>query len=197
VSIGYSRKCDKGKVPIDQDENHNDHFTRFQKILIILRDPYASVWAEYQREISGMHQIGIDRNSFNRTAWEESLYSFTIPAFIKQQIVVDDIIKTFDNNSFHIVRFEDLMHKNISDRIKLMADVVSFMGYEASHEKLNCSFILADNPTSHRHINKAMVTIADAYSDAMVNCRIWRMIIKETAMMDYGYKPWNNAVCPP
>ena len=46
----------------------------FRRFLIIVRDPYQSIWAEYQRSHTpkGYHNTGILLNEFNQLKWDES-----------------------------------------------------------------------------------------------------------------------------
>ena len=42
---------------------------KFEKAVLLLRDPYNSIWSEFQRRMSGSHVGGISRDTFDVMLW--------------------------------------------------------------------------------------------------------------------------------
>ena len=51
-------KCKRGNVK------------RFKKAVLLIRDPYDSIWSEYQRRITQSHVSGIPLDYFDWIRWQ-------------------------------------------------------------------------------------------------------------------------------
>ncbi len=48
-----NNKCNRGGVK------------RFQRAILVIRDPFDSIWSEFQRRISQSHVAGVRKDTFN------------------------------------------------------------------------------------------------------------------------------------
>lgn len=169
------KKCKKGLV-------HS-----FKRILILLRDPYASIWSEYQRResMAGEHNTGISKNTFNVKSWELELMNNFVPEFKSlYENVFEKIISSFDSKNYLVTTYESL---RLPDRVEVIRNITTFMGYNATQDRLDCSFEMADNPLAHRSINMStMVKIDQAYASEKVVCAMWKILSNGTSLHQYG-----------
>ena len=89
------------------------------------------------------------------------------------------------------VKYEDL--KNKARRVHTLSQLSSFLGINATAEKLECAFVLAENPRAHRSVegNKYM-TKGVAYTKTLA-CRMWQKYGNFASRM--GYSSWSNYTC--
>jgi hypothetical protein len=182
--IGYDAKCLRGKA------------NRFEKFLVIIRDPYRALWSEYQRRVTlGAHNEGIEQSKFNQSAWEEDLLEKSALEYAVQWPRIYKEIFRDTTRSFIIVQYEHLANPNT--RIATLKKLVDFLQLGViSEDRLKCAFFLAENPIVKRSVDaKAMVTIDQAYQSKEVVCTVWKIMLNMTDLISYGYTPWKNTTC--
>lgn len=120
-----------------------------KRMIVLVRNPYDSLWSYYQLLNSLNHAGYLTTETFDAANW---LYmSPIIAGFWDSQFhrIVKPIFETFPAADLHIVKYEDLMNTTI--RATALQDLMSFMQYTVDPEKIECAFLLADKPLVHRN----------------------------------------------
>jgi hypothetical protein len=59
-----------GHFNSDDNKCKRGNVARFERVLILLRDPFDSIWSEYQRRVSHSHVDGIPKKGFDWHRWQ-------------------------------------------------------------------------------------------------------------------------------
>jgi hypothetical protein len=136
----YQRdKCKKGLV------------REMKRMIILTRNPYDSLWSQYQLLNSLSHSEYLTTETFDHNTW---LYMAPILAEqMNRELyrVVKPILDTFPVEDLTVVRYEDLADPQ--KRKEALRKVLRFMQYDVADERLDCAFLLADKPFVHRNAN--------------------------------------------
>ena len=175
-----ARKCQRGGID------------KIRRAILLIRDPFDSIWSEFQRRITQSHVGGIQKSNFNWPRWQANAASLSHQYNIMWAIHHTGIEKHFSKENILYIKYEDL--KNKSTRVDTMQRVVDFLGIASpSREQLECSFLLADNRETHRLVDKSMVmSKMEAYTIPLV-CRMWALFGKYA--VKHGYGVYNNIDC--
>jgi hypothetical protein len=137
-SHNYQRdKCKRGLI------------REMKRFVVLLRNPYDSLWSYYQLLSSLTHSDYLTTETFDASTW---LYMAPIMAqHMDAELyrIVKPIIDTYPPEDLILVRYEDLMHPE--KRINALRSVIQFMKYDITEERLQCAFLLADKPFVHRN----------------------------------------------
>jgi len=99
-------------VPIPNCIKHNINY--FNRALLLIRNPFDSIWSEYQRSLFSDHIGIINRNVFNRKHWEQTAMSLAKSYTIMNKNDYFKLEQKFILNTEYIYgRYEDLMNENI------------------------------------------------------------------------------------
>ena len=169
----------------------------FERFVIITRDPFHTLWADYQlgKTSTHEHNKGILKSKFD-------LIDFTKHVTFNTKVLAEtfdtlyvQIMKTFPQlgNDYIIIRYEDLI--NPITRYDQIRMILSFIPYSIDEERLDCAFALSDDPSTHRHIDDRMMTIDEAYASDELVCKIWNILLAKINVTNYGYKPWRDIKC--
>lgn len=181
--------------------------TRFHKFLLLIRDPFDSIWSEFQRRITGGSHSGRvlrDRAGRYLTAWKRV-----------SKNLAGDYVDMWENNylpllrdpTVHtlITRYEDL--KNIHKRMKELNRIVQFINAPKIMKegrmvdididtRVCCAFKLAESGQVHRpgsqHARR-YVTKEDVYTDQYV-CMLWKNYLGKYSSHG-GYAVYRNIAC--
>jgi hypothetical protein len=178
---------------------HSDHMkckrgglTKFDKAILLVRDPFDSIWSEYQRRITQSHVKGIPMSYFDWTRWQANAANMANTYYRMWHEHYTLIEKSLRPQDVLYLKYEDL--KNKDTRVNTLHRVAKFLGVEASAEQLYCSFILAENPGAHRRIDTTMATKDYAYSRPLV-CRMWALFGSYASRVGYKRRgDWKD--CP-
>lgn len=168
-------KCNKGKVG------------KFQKAVLLIRDPFDSIWSEYQRRLTQSHVSGIPTSYFDWFRWQANAANMAYRYWEMWKLHYTAIETQLPRENVLYIKYEDL--KNKEKRVNALYDVANFLGIDASAEQLNCAFILAENPGAHRKLDEDSMTKQVAYTKP-VACRMWNLYGNFANRV--GYKIWNN-----
>lgn len=58
-----------GKLKSDFNKCARGHVNRFDKVVLLIRDPFDSIWSEYQRRVSSNHVGTISKVEFDWVRW--------------------------------------------------------------------------------------------------------------------------------
>jgi len=179
-------------VPIPNCIKHNVNY--FNRALLLIRNPFDSIWSEYQRSLFSDHIGIINRNVFNRKHWEQTAMSLAKSYTIMNKNDYFQLEQKFILNTEYIyVRYEDLMNENI--RYQELKKIILFLNYTISDDRLYCAFILADQSQTHRSLNRSLssiITKDEAYSDELI-CSMWKLMGR--VAMQYNYGCYRNLNC--
>lgn len=175
-----NNKCNKGNV------------RRFERVIIVLRDPFDSIWSEFQRRITQSHVSGIRQDRFNWPRWQANAASLSHAYFDMWEIEHMGIERQLKPQDILYIRYEDLRNKKT--RVEAMRKIAVFLRFPADvpDERLECAFVLADNRQAHRSVDESMMTKDLAYRPEIA-CRMWSLFGNYAAK--HNYKPWNNYDC--
>ena len=175
-----TRVCKRGMV----------HY--FEKAVVLVRDPFKSLWSEFQRMFSRKHAGVITRETFDREKWEEvavNLAHYYHLMFTQEIYPMKKGMKA--NETLLIIHYEDLV--DFSQREEVLSKLLVFMGHPVLSSRVNCSFLLADRSDVHRApLNHTHITIEEAYSPSLV-CLLW--YIFGTHASTLGYTVFRQTDC--
>jgi len=178
---------------------------KFKRAIFLIRNPYDSIWAEFQRQNSaGSHVKGIPKDVFPWQLWQATAASLAHDYLDMWQIHYAAMMNEWPLEDTLIVKFEDLRNKQT--RIKTLEKMVHFLHLDdhrprLRHEhqnvtttRLECAFLLAENPDIHRHISSKdkYVSKDEAYFEELA-CRMWQTFGNYATI--HGYKVWNDLDC--
>ena len=169
--------------------------TRFERAILLIRNPYDAIWADYQLGFSHSHSGRISIASFNWQHW----LRFSMH---------------FKPTDYMFLKYEQL--QNTATRRAELRRVVNFIGSEpnkrrsgepfnssvmVTDEQLECAFVLADNNSTHRNMapsaegrEAAVMTKERAYTKPLVCC-MWAMFGAIASKV--GYTSYRNVDCEP
>jgi len=131
-------KCTKGKV------------LTFKRAVLLIRNPFDSIWSEFQRRVSKSHVGGIDTKAFDWSQWQA--HAASLASDYKQMWTVQytgiEHPSGYAKEDIIYIKYEDL--KNETTRVQEMQKLADFLGILVTPEQLACSFVLASRNTTHR-----------------------------------------------
>jgi hypothetical protein len=181
-------KCKLGGVP-----------ECFDRALIVIRDPFHSIWSEYNRQFAtghrGDHDKGILLSSFRPDTAKKVYAERLVNSFVSQWKLLENVIANFPSGSFAVIKYENLINPAV--RTAELQKAVNFLGVTGiPTQRIECAFNLSESPKVHRSIDgEKMVTIDIAYESPITVCSMWRVLSTRTSIAGYGYTPWNNTDC--
>lgn len=63
------RELNSGSFRSDDQKCEQSGIRKFNRAVLLLRNPYDAIWSEYQRLLSGSHVNGIKAESFDWNRW--------------------------------------------------------------------------------------------------------------------------------
>jgi len=199
----FRRRCHRGLI------------YGFERILLVTRDPWKSMWAEYSRRISSMiisnnnnnskillnHNKSITIDIYNHKVWLQQAMMQVLgeKEFWNHQFI--DINDSFTSKHLAIFRYEDLLDNN--KRINTLRNIIKFINpnnddnNNIDENRLQCAFQLSNNPIIHRKKDANAITIDYGYSDERLVCQLWNELknINAYNILGYNLTIWNNTNC--
>jgi hypothetical protein len=173
------RKCADGDL---------HQFTRF---VFLVRDPYAAIFAEVNRELTSSHSSAITVEDFLKKNWHQLIvqeavdYQRSWNNFLSG-IVKSNIAGKNGNQNMHIVRYEQLIDpvNRYVELYKATRFVNSLRSAsngggdfrEPSLERLECAFSMSDVSTVHRTKSAESMTAARLYRNKTLVDELWEYI---------------------
>ena len=195
----FRRRCHKGLI------------YGFEKIVFVTRDPWKSIWAEYSRRISSFKISSMDNKTYNAHNTTVTYENFNQKVWLQQALMqvlgerefwnkqFNEMNDSFTSKNMAIFRYEDLVDEN--KRIITLQDMIKFIDANddgiIDESRLQCAFLLSNNPIIHRKKDPNAVSIDFAYSDQRLVCQIWNELknINAYKLLGYELKIWNNTNC--
>ena len=192
---------------------------RFDAAIIVVRDPYRSIWAEYKRYVNWKEVVAGQAPASPSGACREALRA--------QPLHSGGLLKTCFNEShfhhhaqhlarawkhtwFHYNRFRAMPNARLLQltyeelleprrRAAVLRSVLEFLGlgWRLSDDAIACASALAEHPYTHRDHRTEQggphMSILDAYANRSLVCLMWHMFKRKAAKA--GYAPFNRARC--
>ena len=150
------------------------------KRIILVRDPYAAIWAFYQLEQSGSHVGFIQDSDFNQEHWEAWALQRAKQFHLAVQNDFLPFLRDHADDAL-LIKFEDLVLSSKSAENKLRS-LVAFLGEEVTHEVRMYSNAAIRRPSPPP---AAAVTKAAAYSKELVD-EMWAMLGASAERLGYS-----------
>lgn len=169
------KKCIRGGV-------HT--FTRF---IILTRNPYESIFADFQRHISGSHagtmnDSYIDPASPLHKEWLARAMRASSDLKDGMEDLLDYIVKRY--STLH-TRYDRLLNKET--RTAELQRMLTYLNYSTSADRISCAFALADTPRIKR---TKKLDIERAYTGVKSSlvCDMWPYL--RTYASNFSYPMW-------
>lgn len=173
-------KCKKGEVK------------RFERSILLIRNPFDSIWSEYQRRVSRSHVDGIPKLDFNWHRWQANAAAMSHSYKNTWAIEHAGIERSYKKEDYIYLKYEDLKDKN--RRVETLRQIVNFLRYKnIDDERLECAFLLAESRSAHRSVDKSLVMTKDVAYIPEIACRMWTTFGEFAGK--HGYYPWSNYTC--
>ena len=172
---------------------------RFKKVIVLLRDPFDSIWSEYQRRLTGgkhNRRIPRDKNGKYLIAWRR-LSNYLAAEY--EDMWNHNYIPLMQDTSVQtiFVHYEDL--KNASIRIQELQRMIEFIGLSVHRDKVStfcCAFLSAESALVHRpnpsHSNM-FVTKEEVYTKEIV-CHMWKNYLEKYSSIG-NFRIYKNYTC--
>lgn len=175
-----ANKCKRGGVD------------KIRRAILLIRDPYDSIWSEFQRRITQSHVGGVLKANFNWPRWQANAAALSHAYNLMWAVHHAGIEKHFAEKDILYLKYEDL--KNKATRVDTLMKVAKFLAIShPTREQLECAFALADNRETHRIVDKTLTMSKDEAYTHPLACRMWALFGKHAAK--HGYKVWRNYDC--
>jgi len=180
-----------GKFNSDHGKCKKGGVKRFDRAVLLIRNPFDSIWSEYQRRITQSHVEGVRRKNFDWSRWQANAAAMSNSYHQMWSVQYAGIEASFKKENILYIRYEDLKEK--STRVSTLAKVAKFLHVDANDEKLECAFLLSESTKAHRSINPALeMTKEVAFTKELV-CRMWALF--GTYASRHNYSVWGGYNC--
>jgi hypothetical protein len=169
----------------------------FQQAILLIRDPYDAIFAEFVRRSVESHVASLPREKFNHRSWVE-LGSFLAHEYFQMfHTHYKQLMQVFGSDNYIYIRYEDL--KNSTQQVDLLRKIVRFLKFNVSEDRITCAMHLSDNKNVHRTPSSNNLVKEDVYDDKVV-CEMWSIF--GIYAKEFGYRPHfgyscNNTVLDP
>jgi hypothetical protein len=165
---------------------------RIRRAILLVRDPFDSIWSEYQRRITQSHVGGVLKANFDWPRWQANAAALSHQYHLMWAVHHAGIEKHFAPKDILYLKYEDL--KNRATRVATLQRVADFLGISTpTEERLECAFALADNRETHRKVDASLTMTKEEAYTAPLACRMWALFGAHAAK--HGYKMWRDMDC--
>lgn len=164
--------------------------------VVLLRDPFASIWSNYNIHKTRTHSKPVPMTLFNKERNSYWPFFANRTACYYAKIWVKHYYKIAAQQKHLFIRYEDLLDS--STKYRVLGELVDFLGFSTSEDRIKCAFVLSVKDSIYRKsksnlIQEAHATIKDGFENTEFACNIWRPIMP--FVRKYNYLPYNNASC--
>ena len=172
-------KCNKGNVGA------------FKRAVLLIRNPFDSIWSEYQRRVTQSHVDGIRKVGFDWPRWQANAASMSTSYKNMWRYHYLGIEEAYKPQDVLYVRYEDLKDK--AKRVAALRTISEFLHIDASDERLECAFVLAESEKAHRNVDPSVAMTKDVAFTKELACRMWRAFGQFASK--HNYTSWNGFDC--
>ena len=176
------KKCSKGMVYY------------FKRVLLLVRDPFDSILADYQRHATGRHtgRLSMAYLRANHSEWVAMSTNQSLHYRDKMDDLVGLLSKHYSPGDFSTVRYEELVG-DPDGRLRALQRVMVFLNYTVPAPRLRCAFVLSDN-SRIRRTGRAF-NASFAYRDDQHFCALQRNLRTFLGNFSYSGQGVNSRVC--
>ena len=168
----------------DNDKCVKGNVLKFKRAVFLIRDPYDSIWSEFQRRVSKSHVSGILKSEFHWEQWYANAGNLA-HRYLEMWKHYGDMTQDYGIHNIIFVRYEDL--RNISLRVATLRKVVDFLHVPTTDERVSCAFNLSENKGAHRKVKGKYMSKTNVYTADIV-CGMWQLFGKYSSLHDYHIK---------
>lgn len=198
-----------GGFKADQNKCHKGKIKNFKRVLLLIRNPFDSIWSEFQRRImKGSHVKGIPKETFPWKKWKANVANLTYRWKEMWEINYKGVYNSLSSSSSSPLSTSKKLNKNMNDAILLVkyedlrnktirSDILTAMTHflhlpknvivtnNINIDRMNCAFTMAEDTRAHRSIDyDKEMSKSDVYTLNMV-CNMWQVFGKYA--LNYGY----------
>lgn len=207
-----------GAIEKGQPDRKCKSLKPFDRGVLLIRDPFDSIWSEYQRRKTQSHVGKIQRSKFSKEDWVKNAESLALQfkkmwftsyrKFIEQHpnpnqnpnqnqnqnTNTDD--EALAQMAYIVPRYEEM--KDDRTKFDILRSVVAFLGFspeDIPDERVYCAFLLSSHPNTDRtkkEEGQAIMSKQEAYTKDVV-CKVWAVLGPAAAM--YGYGTFDGISC--
>jgi hypothetical protein len=192
-----------GRFHSDNNKCTRGGVMKFERAILLIRNPFDSIWSEYQRRVTQSHVEGILRKTFDWSRWQANAAHLSHKYNEMWREHYKGIEKRFTKENILYLRYEDL--KNKATRVETLRSVAKFLRISltnmkhieaeiANNERFECAFVLAENTQAHRSVDEAIEMTKDVAYTKPLACRMFNLFGKY--IMEHNYTSWKNFDCP-
>lgn len=167
---------------------------RFERAVLLIRNPFDSIWSEYQRRVTQSHVEGILRKTFDWSRWQANAASLSNSYNEMWSVHYRGIEEKYEPEDILYLRYEDLKSKKT--RVATLKRVVDFLKIKVTGDllsRLECAFALSESTQAHRSIDPDVdMTKEVAYTKELA-CRMYALFGKH--IEKHNYTTWKNWDC--
>jgi len=141
----FAKDIEKGKI---SNLCHQNNITRFQKVVMLYRNPFDAIWSDFQRQVSehsNNHTGVIPLVKF--TSLEPHWKRFSLQMSHQYASMIErqypGIERMYPENEYMYIRYEDMLQVDLREGI--LSRLVSFLGLTSTPERIKCAFHLSDS----------------------------------------------------
>jgi hypothetical protein len=166
--------------------------TSFERGIVLVRDPFETIFIHYQRRTTQTAHQGISRKNFNHSVFEARaiiLANWYVSMWKEIQKLYDNFAA---NSNALMIRYEDL--RNSSTRYYHLHRAAAFLGMVSPQGRVPCAFCLAQYKETAHVYAEGDILIQQAYRSKEVICTIWNIL--GHIFQGKGYRPFGGISCP-
>jgi hypothetical protein len=114
----------------------------FTRAILVIRNPYDSIWSDYQRYVTESHVGKILLSEYNHSKYIPYVKLLSTKYMEMVEFDYPDIIEDFGNDDIFFTKYEDLI--NPSKQLTILHDMVAFLKYPTTMDRLKCAIILSE-----------------------------------------------------
>ena len=180
-----------GKFNSDQQKCFRGGVHKFERAILLIRNPFDSIWSEYQRRLTQSHTGGIHRNGFDWVRWQANAATLSHLYYEMNNRHYSTIFKKLNKANVLVIKYEDLYNK--TTRVETLDKVIRFLKVRPSKDRLECAFLLSQSKKALRNVDTNKYMTKDLAYIQNVSCRMWSLF--GNFAQNYGYTSWKNENC--
>lgn len=171
--------------------------TTFPKIVLLTRDPYRSIFADFQRRLTNNHTGAVSNLTVSNNPGPKVQSKWYAIALEESQYFaqhwnrfVYPMLQKYQPHRVMVLRYEALTNPQM--RYGELERLMQFMGYNYSTTRARCAFSLSETPSVHR---KQSWSIATAYTvNSTLICAVWKHVRDFSS--NFSYPVFGGVTCP-
>lgn len=180
-----------GRFNSDKNKCRRGGVNKFERAILLIRNPFDSIWSEYQRRLTQSHTDGVHRNGFDWTRWQANAATLSHLYYEMNNRHYATIFKKLSKNNILVVKYEDLYNK--TTRIETLDKMIRFLKIRPPKDRLECAFLLSKSKKALRNIDTNKYMTKDLAYIQNISCRMWSLF--GNFATKYGYTTWKNENC--